>query len=129
MATLKNSEVLDALIATNSLMQEKLPFSTALKLKKLHRALKQDWDDVEEIRKTLIDTYGEKDAEGKQVFEEGSNHQRVKLVEDKKEEFEVAFKELMAAEVTIDITLTEADFGGKEVTAATLNGLGNLIEG
>lgn len=130
MVTLTNKQVLDALLALNGLADLKIPPKAALKVRKLHRAVQEAWEDVETIRKKMVEEYTEKDGEGKPVQGEPINGQTTyKLTKEGESLFNAAWLDLMKAPVDLNVSpLTIADLGSTEVQAGLLIGLGPLLD-
>jgi len=129
MAKLQNSSLPTALAALRILAERKLPVRVALKVTKLTRELNIAWEDVDKVRRSLVDEYTEKDESGDPVTGQSADGQSVvKIVEDKLEEFGVAWTELLTGEVEFQTTISVSEFGDAfEVEPSILIDLGDLL--
>lgn len=127
--TIKNSEVLGALMTLNEIAQIKLPATGALKVRKLLKSLQSNWEDVDGIRKTLIEEHAERDGDGEYVKgEAGPNgEETVKISDEKKDEFNAAWVAVLEETVEVGPVLSAADFGNAEIEPALLLGLGPVL--
>lgn len=128
MVSIETIAVPSVITALNRLQHERVPMQTALKIRNLHRTLIAIWADVENIRKELFEQYAEHDEKGGIATETGPNGPTAKIKEDVKEEFQEKWTDLMKAKVDIPVTLTGADFAGKEIQPSILIDLGDVLE-
>lgn len=126
MATMKNSQVVEAYTATAAIAERKtMAVKAALACRRLLRTLTPLVDDVNVVLRRLANEHGEKDANGDLVQDKGPGS--FKLRPEAKEEYKTARRELMDAEVPVDCWVTPAHFEGVEVTGAELMALGDLL--
>ena len=107
------------------LATKELPIKSALKVRRLARAVAAHVTDANAERDKLIDKYGQKDEQGHLVQGAGNTIQLAFP-----QEFQVAWNELLAESVEIDdaLRLSEADLSDDlSIPANILIGLGDLL--
>lgn len=129
MVTIKNSQVIPALMALNELAGKEFSVRTAVKIKKIHKEISEQYKVIEEVRKDLIEKHAERDAEGNQVPGEKapSGEATVKIKQAEVETFNEKLKELLDLTVSVSISLSVEDFGETPVTPGTIAALGELV--
>jgi len=121
---LKNAELGRAIEALRSLAAERLPVIGALRVRKLTRALTEHIEDVEGVRKGLLDRYGKKDEDGKLIIEGN----QIPLIPETMLEFQAEFATLMAGEFTTEYPVRVSDLGKGDIAPQVLIDLGGLLE-
>ena len=120
---LKNAELGRAIEALRSLAAERLPVIGALRVRKLTRAIAEHIEDVEGVRKGLLDRYGKKDEDGKLIIEGN----QIPLIPETMLEFQAEFATLMAGEFTTEYPVRVSDLGKGEIAPQILIDLGGLL--
>mgnify|MGYP006992520120 CR=1 FL=1 len=120
----KNAELGRAVEALKALAAERLPVIGALRVRKLTRTLTEHLQDVEGVRKELLDRYGRKDKDGKLIVEGNA----VPLIPETMLEFQAEFATLMAGEFTTEFPLRVSDLGTIDVAPQVLIDLGELLD-
>jgi hypothetical protein len=118
-------ELYEASAALQVLATKELPIRSALKVRRLARAVAEHVTDANAERDKLIDKYGQKDEAGHLVHGEGNTIQLAFPAE-----FQAAWNELLSASVEIDdkLRLAESDLGDDgSIAANVLIGLGELL--
>lgn len=118
-------ELYEAHAALGQLAAKELPIKSALKVRRLARAVAEHVTDANAERDKLIDKYGQKDEQGHLVHGEGNTIQLAFPAE-----FQAAWNELLSASVEIDdkLRLAESDLGDDgSIAANVLIGLGELL--
>ena len=121
---LKNAELGRAIEALKLLAAERLPVIGALRVRKLTRALTEHIEDVEGVRKGLLDRYGKKDEDGKLIIEGN----QIPLIPETMLEFQAEFATLMAGEFTTEYPVRVSDLGKGEIAPQILIDLGGLLD-
>jgi len=121
---LKNAELGRAIEALRSLAAERLPVIGALRVRKLTRALTEHIEDVEGVRKGLLDRYGKKDEDGKLIIEGN----QIPLIPETMLEFQAEFATLMAGEFTTEFPVRVSDLGKIDIAPQILIDLGGLLD-
>ena len=121
---LKNADLGRAIEALRSLAAERLPVIGALRVRKLTRAIAEHIEDVEGVRKGLLDRYGKKDADGKLIIEGN----QIPLIPETMLEFQAEFATLMASEFTTEYPVRVSDLGKGEIAPQVLIDLGGLLD-
>ena len=121
---LKNADLGRAIEALRSLAAERLPVIGALRVRKLTRAIAEHIEDVEGVRKGLLDRYGKKDEDGKLIIE--SN--QIPLIPETMLEFQAEFATLMAGEFTTEFPVRVSDLGKIDIAPQVLIDLGGLLD-
>ena len=121
---LKNADLGRAIEALRSLAAERLPVIGALRVRKLTRALTEHIEDVEGVRKGLLDRYGKKDEDGKLIIEGN----QIPLIPETMLEFQAEFATLMAGEFTTEYPVRVSDLGKGEIAPQILIDLGGLLD-
>lgn len=126
MATLKNGELMGAVVALHDLGAERVPVKTALKIRRLLRELEPRARDVAEVRQQLLERHVKKDGKGEWVWERQNEDGTgtVKLADP--EAFNKEVTALMDETVECE-ALTVEELGNIEVRGETLYGLGDLL--
>ena len=126
---MKNEFVLGAMMALNDIKTKDFTVTTAIKLRTIIKEITGKWEIVEEVRKSLIEKFCEKDKDGEPVKGEKVNGQdTVKIPEENRPAFNLAWKELLGVEVELSSpVLKPEDFGDTKVSAETLLALGVLV--
>ena len=125
MIEMSNADVMSAGQALAELSQERLPVSGAVRVRKVVRAVQAHLDDVEAVRKELLNRYACKCEDGKLILDEREN---ATFDGDGLERFQADYAELMAQTAEFERGLAVADLGSIEVRPAVLVGLGTLLE-
>ena len=118
-------ELYEAHAALGQLAAKELPMKSALKVRRLARAVVEHVTDANAERDKLIDKYGQKDEAGRLVHGEGNTIQLAFPAE-----FQASWNELLSASVEIDdkLRLAESDLGDDgSIAANVLIGLGELL--
>jgi len=121
---LKNADLGRAIEALRSLAAERLPVIGALRVRKLTRALTEHIEDVEGVRKGLLDRYGKKDEDGKLIIEGN----QIPLIPETMLEFQAEFATLMAGEFTTEYPVRVSDLGKGDIAPQVLIDLGGLLD-
>ena len=119
-------ELYEAHAALGQLAAKELPIRSALKVRRLARAVVEHVTDANAERDKLIERFGQKDEAGHLVHGEGNTIQLAFPAE-----FQAAWGELLAASVEIDdkLRLAESDLGDSiQIEPGVLLGLGDLLE-
>ena len=122
--TIKNADLGRAIEALRSLAAERLPVIGALRVRKLTRALTEHIEDVEGVRKGLLDRYGKKDEDGKLIIEGN----QIPLIPETMLEFQAEFATLMAGEFTTEFPVRVSDLGKIDIAPQILIDLGGLLD-
>ncbi len=118
-------ELYEASAALQVLATKEVPIKSALKVRRLARAVRDHVTDANAEREKLIDKYGQKDEDG-QLAREGDT---IRLASP--EEFQAAWTALLAETVEIEdkLVLHVADLGDSiQIEPGVLLGLGDLLE-
>ena len=121
---LKNAELGRAIEALKALAAERLPVSGALRVRKLTRSLTEHIEDVEGVRKELLERYGRKGEDGKLIIEGNT----VPLIPETMLEFQSEFAALMTGEWSTEYPLRVSDLGTGEIAPQVLIDLGGLLD-
>ena len=121
---LKNAELGRAIEALKALAAERLPVSGALRVRKLTRSLTEHIEDVEGVRKELLERYGRKGEDGKLIIEGNT----VPLIPETALEFQGEFLVLMTGEWSTEYPLRVSDLGKGEIAPQVLIDLGGLLD-
>lgn len=126
MVTLKNSDVLGALMTLRKLDNVKFSAPTSLKLVKLNKVLEAHWGDVDKVRKQLVE---ENVLVVDGVPATPDKDGTVPIDPAKKEEVDLGIKALFESTFEVDdkLVLKVSDFGGVDIEPAVFFGLGDLI--
>jgi hypothetical protein len=119
-------ELYEAQAALNVLAGKELPVKSALRVRRLARAVNEHITDANAERDKLIDKYGQHGDDGQLVCTEGNSIRLAYPLE-----FQAAHNELMATEIELDdrLVLRVADLGDNQtVEPRVLIGLGALLE-
>lgn len=128
MVTIKNAQVLDVLMALNQLVAKDFHVKTSLKIRTIRKELSAKWEIVDEVRKSLIEKYAQRDAEGKTVPGEPINGQEtIAIVESEKAAFQAAWDELLDQPVEISLSLSADDFGDVTISPMLVESLGDIL--
>ena len=111
--------------ALSELADMSLPMATAMKVRRIVRALVPHLQDVEAERSKLVERHARKDAEGHVVTENGQ--WAFDSVEDR-EAFVAQANELMDLEWEPPERIATLELEGREVRARVLIGLGEVLE-
>jgi hypothetical protein len=121
---LKNAELGRAVEALKALSAERLPVIGALRVRKLTRAVAEHLEDVEGVRKGLLERYGQKGEDGKLIVEGNA----VPLIPETMLEFQAEFAALMAGEWSTEYSLRVSDLGKGDIAPQVLIDLGGLLD-
>lgn len=129
MVKIKNDHLLQLNSAVAAMASLKLPPKTALKVKKLHRTVSAHTEDVDAVRKEIVERYAEKDENGKpKPGDKVDGNETVRIAPDKMEEFKAAMKELGEQEFEVPVTLTLEEFGPDPIAPNVLILLGDVLK-
>jgi hypothetical protein len=129
MVTLTNGQVQEAVPVLHRLVMLKVPFRTALKMRKVIRQINEHLAGVEAERQKLLEEYADHDEAGKMVTKrtpEGLDE--VQFAEPlKRQAFEAEYRALMDTAAFECEPFAVADLEKMEVTTADLLTLGELV--
>jgi hypothetical protein len=111
--------------ALSELCDIMIPMTTAMKVRRIVRALVPHLQDVEAERRKLASRYAKKDAEGKPLTE---NNQYIFANDEDRETFVTQVNELMDLEWEPPERLTVSELGDREVRPRILINLGEVLE-
>ena len=126
MVTITNREAAEARQALTGLAKIAWPGAVALKIKRMYREVNTAYTDMETLREEALARLGKKREDG-QLFINEQGMVSFETIEAARE-FTAYLKDLHAATVEIQHTLSEQDVVGKEVVPELLIGLGPLLE-
>ena len=117
--------LMEARSALQELGKLRLPVVGALRVTRLLKEVQGHLDDVETVRKELLERHGEKGADGQLVIDE---HGNVTFADDAWQKFQADYEELMSHQVQIQHSVRVVDLGSIEIAPSTLLALGDLLE-
>ncbi|MFD2628720.1 hypothetical protein [Oceanobacillus kapialis] len=116
----KVSDIFDLKEGLTTISEKELPVGVAFKIQRINRVVGEELKTAQGLRTKLVQKYKEKD------LEDG----RVKLKEDKLEEFNKEMDELSAQEVKLDIEKIKVeDLSSISVTPKSLGLIDTILEG
>lgn len=120
--TLQMNQILSFSQFHNTIQSAKLPIKTTYKLSRLAAAIEVESDFYREKFREILDTYCQKDEEGRIVStEDGAGY---KVIEEKLAECNNAINELQTIEVELpNITFDISEFDGVELSIRELEGI------
>lgn len=129
MVTLTNGQVQAAVPILNRLVMLKVPFRTALKMRKVIRQINEHLAGVEAERQKLLEEYADHDEAGKVVTKKTAEGlEEVQFTEPlKRQAFAAEYQALLETAAFECEPLTVADLERMEVTTADLLTLGELV--
>jgi len=120
-----NAELIAASRSLQELAQERLPVAGALRVRRLMREVQAHLDDVEGVRKELLQRHAKKGEDGQLALDASGN---ATFEGDALTAFLSEYEELMAQTMEFERGLAVADLGQIDVKPAVLMGLGALLE-
>lgn len=114
---MKLGSIVGAMEALNNLSNEKVPVSTAFKLKKIIRSIEGDLKSYDDLRKGLFEKFGEKKEDSYEIPKE------------RLDDFYKELNDLLSTEVKTEITkLKLSDLGDLKIETKMLFSLDEFIE-
>jgi len=119
MMKLTVQDVFDLQEGLADLSEKELNISTSLKIGRISRVVSEEFKTAQETRSKLLQKYKDKDV----------GIGKIKLKEDKIEEFQQELDELMGQEIQVDIEQIKVDdLGAIQVKPKTINQLNSILK-
>ncbi|MEZ4558745.1 MAG: hypothetical protein R3A10_07925 [Caldilineaceae bacterium] len=124
--TMANKDIAMAHEALLALAQMRVPTQTAMKVRRLARAVGPIAEDMQEERRKLIRQHGDLDEHGEVQSDDAGKI--LFKTDDDREAFTAAMKELLDLQTTLELQpLRATEIGVKEIQPSVLVALGDLL--
>lgn len=124
---MKLIEIANLRTTLTKIANQSLPFTTAYRINRLIHGIEESWAFFTESMNTLIQQYGQKDAEGNLVYTEDG--QSVLLIPETSVEANAKMMELGQVDANLpNITFTPEEFSKLELTAWEVEALMEFIK-